>query len=128
MKVQIEEIVEDKSGVWARVSTELGSCWAFWNDGRPKIGGTYHVEVEVDRLLRVRESVLPTATTHYLLACERRDAPVELIGQVVGQREGGVVEVRLAQDLVDIEVQGDLMVGDWIEARIFPLKFYDEGL
>ena len=128
MKVQIREVIEDKEGVWVRLDSAVGLFWALWGDGRPNVGHDYHVELEVDRLLRLGQSVMATAATAFAIRGDDRSTPVVIVGRVTQVfREQGTVQIQVGDSVFDVELEGQVSPQSWIQLHASRLTAYNEN-
>ncbi len=102
-----------------------GGATALWRSDRfdPEVGESYHVEFDVDLLLRFGENARPSPREGYRIETDSQG--IVLCGLVDGIDDDGVFYFRFGQDcLILVESdEGSLEVNSWVELRVRPQEF-----
>jgi hypothetical protein len=124
MNVKIVRAWQD-SGRWlVEFSSAVGSAVASWHGNIPPPLGVTHVEIDIAECIGLKS--LMTETPEVSISTLPDEPDGKLVGSVELQPEDGIVVIRIASDLIQLEMHNSrLVMGEKIEAKFKDLQFHE---
>ena len=115
MRIKITDVELSKEKLKVGFSTEYGNAYGEWQGQKPTVGEIYDVEVDIDKKLVWNRDISYSAFSETKIFFEKG---ISIVAQVERSQEG-LIELRLGNTLLAIEVDSDLdIVNKYVQLTV----------